>query len=61
VADPTKSASAVITLIPAVQITTTSLSGGTTGTAYSAAVSATGGVTPYTWSIASGQYLQGPH
>jgi len=35
-------------------ITTTSLANGTVGTNYLATVSATGGVTPYTWSIASG-------
>src|ERR1019366_7638125 len=59
VADATKSASATIALIPSVQITTSSLPGGTAGTAYSAALSATGGVTPYTWSIASGQLPSG--
>jgi len=59
VADTTKSASATVTLIPPVQITTISLPGGTAGTAYSAAVSATGGVAPYTWSIASGQLPAG--
>ncbi|MBA2642006.1 MAG: putative Ig domain-containing protein, partial [Actinobacteria bacterium] len=35
-------------------ITTTSLSGGTVGQAYSQTVAATGGATPYTWSVASG-------
>ena len=35
-------------------ISTTSLPGGTTGTAYSATLKASGGTTPYTWSIASG-------
>jgi hypothetical protein len=35
-------------------ITTTSLSNGTAGAAYSATVAATGGLTPYVWSIASG-------
>ena len=35
-------------------ITTTSLSNGTVGTAYSAAVKASGGCTPYKWAIASG-------
>jgi hypothetical protein len=34
---------------PALAITTTSLAAGTAGTAYSASVTATGGVTPYTW------------
>jgi endoglucanase len=35
-------------------VTTTSLPGGTVGETYSARLSATGGVTPYTWSLASG-------
>ena len=35
-------------------ITTTSLPGGTVGTAYSQTLQATGGTTPYTWSLASG-------
>jgi hypothetical protein len=58
-ADATKSASAAITLIPAITIMRTSQLSGTAGTAYSAAVSAIGGVTPYTWSIASGQLPPG--
>ena len=37
-----------------VAITTTSLPNGTVGTAYSAVVKASGGCTPYKWSIASG-------
>lgn len=35
-------------------ITTTSLPGGTTGSAYSATLGATGGTIPYTWSISAG-------
>src|SRR5206468_1329682 len=35
-------------------ITTTSLAAGTVGTAYSQALAATGGTTPYSWSVASG-------
>ena len=35
-------------------ITTTSLPGGTVGESYSATLEATGGATPYTWSVASG-------
>ena len=35
-------------------ITTTSLPGGTQGTPYSQQISATGGTTPYTWSISAG-------
>ena len=39
---------------PPLAVSTTSLPGGTAGTAYSQALSATGGTTPYTWSLASG-------
>ncbi|MEW5767715.1 MAG: putative Ig domain-containing protein [bacterium] len=40
-------------------ITTTSVPSGTVGTAYSQIVSATGGTTPYTWSILSGSLPPG--
>jgi hypothetical protein len=40
-------------------ITTTSLPDGVVGTAYSQAVTATGGVPPYTWSISSGSLPAG--
>ena len=40
-------------------ITTTSVPSGTVGTAYSAALTATGGTTPYRWSVASGQLPAG--
>ncbi len=40
-------------------ITTTSLPGGNNGWLYSANVKATGGVTPYTWSISSGSLPNG--
>jgi Putative Ig domain len=36
---------------PALAISTSSLPGGTAGTAYMATITATGGVTPYTWTI----------
>ncbi len=42
------------TPIVTLAITTTSLPSGTVGTAYSATLAATGGTTPYTWSIPSG-------
>lgn len=42
-----------------VAITTTSLANGTTGTAYSAAVKASGGCAPYKWTIASGKLPAG--
>jgi hypothetical protein len=50
-----------ITITPAVQlsISTTSLPAGTQGTAYSASVTAIGGVYPYSWSIASGSLPNG--
>src|SRR5579872_2844256 len=44
---------------PTLAITTTSLSPGQTGTAYSATLTATGGTPPYTWSISSGQLPPG--
>jgi len=40
----------------ALTVSTTSLPGGSTGTAYSATLAATGGVTPYTWSVISGSF-----
>jgi hypothetical protein len=40
-------------------ITTTSLSGGTTGVAYGASLAATGGTTPYAWSVSSGSLPAG--
>lgn len=40
-------------------ITTSSLPGGTVGSAYSATVSATGGTPPYTWSVSSGSLPSG--
>jgi hypothetical protein len=56
VADPAKSASATVTLnapvTASVTLQTTSLPGGTVNLGYSAALSATGGAAPYTWSAA---------
>jgi len=40
--------------IPPLAITTTTLSNGTTGTAYNATLGATGGAPPYTWALVSG-------
>lgn len=45
--------------ISPLSITTSSLSNGTSGTAYSAALAATGGQTPYTWKLASGSLPSG--
>ena len=54
-ADTTKSATAEVTVTPPpVSITTTSLSSATAGAAYSNTLSATGGTTPYAWTLASG-------
>jgi hypothetical protein len=58
----TATASLSITItasITPVQITTSSLAGGQTGTAYSATLSATGGTTPYSWSVSSGSLPAG--
>lgn len=48
------SASLSFTVVAQLAITTTSLPGGSLNTPYSAALAATGGTTPYTWSLASG-------
>lgn len=59
-ADTTKSAGAIATITaPTPTITTSSLPNGKTGLAYSATLAATGGTTPYTWSILSGQLPTG--
>lgn len=42
---------------PPLTITTTTLANGTTNTAYSAALQATGGTPPYTWTVATGSTL----
>jgi hypothetical protein len=41
------------------QVTTATLPGGTVGTSYSAALNATGGTAPYTWSVVSGSLPAG--
>ena len=43
-----------ITINPALSVTTSSLTEGVVGTAYSATLAATGGTTPYTWSVSTG-------
>jgi len=55
VADTTAS----ITVIPGLAITTTSLSNGKVGTSYSQTLVATGGTTPYTWTLTSGTLPNG--
>jgi Putative Ig domain len=64
---PSQTASATVTLSVAAQtapiapltITTSSLPTGTTGTAYSSLLQATGGTAPYIWSITSGNLPTG--
>ncbi len=51
--------SITVTAAVPLSITTTSLPAGLTGTAYSAPLTAIGGVSPYTWSLASGSLPPG--
>lgn len=56
----TKSPNLTLTISPAaLTITTSSLPSGQVGLAYAATLSATGGTTPYTWSLASGMLPSG--
>jgi Putative Ig domain len=60
VADPTKSSTASVTITPPpVSITTSSLSNATVGTTYSNTLIATGGTTPYSWTLSSGSLPTG--
>ena len=53
--DGTKTATLTINLVPPPSITTASLPAGTVGTAYTTTnLAATGGVSPYTWSVTAG-------
>lgn len=53
--DGTKTATLTINLVPPPSITTASLPAGTVGTAYTTTnLTATGGVSPYTWSVTAG-------
>ncbi len=59
---PTKTASAnlgITVSAPALSVTTSSLAAGSLGNAYSATVAATGGITPYAWSISAGNLPAG--
>jgi hypothetical protein len=62
-ADATKSGTATVTVTSTppsqLSVTTLSLPGGSVGGSYSAALAATGGATPYTWSIATGSLPSG--
>jgi hypothetical protein len=53
-ASPTVSATATMSLVPPLAITNATLPNGTTGVLYSATLTATGGIPPYTWSLVSG-------
>src|SRR6266446_2653767 len=51
------SSAAILTVnasIPPLQVTSSQLPGGTAGSAYSATLSASGGTSPYSWSVSSG-------
>jgi VCBS repeat-containing protein len=50
----TASKSLTISIYTPLAVSTTSLANGTTGTVYSQTLSATGGLTPYTWSVSTG-------
>jgi Putative Ig domain/Subtilase family len=49
-----QNASATLTVVPALSITTTSLASGQADMAYTATLAATGGVAPYTWTVSGG-------
>ncbi len=57
--DSTKSASLIVNLVPPPAISTTTLPQGNVGTAYSVSLNETGGVAPFTWTIASGSLPSG--
>lgn len=59
VADNTKSAPVSLLLVPPPSVTTTSLPNGTGGTAYTATLQESGGIAPFTWSVASGSLPNG--
>ena len=58
-ATDTQALSITIAAAAALTITTTSLPGGSVGQAYSQSVTATGGTTPYSWSVVSGSLPPG--
>jgi hypothetical protein len=57
IADATKTASATLTVPATPTITTTALAAGAVGTAYSATLAGSGGITPYIWSVNTGSAL----
>jgi hypothetical protein len=54
VSDPTKSAALQVTVNPLPSISTQSVQAATAGTNYSATISASGGSSPFTWTLSSG-------
>ena len=59
IADPKQSGTATIAVPAAPTITTASLTAGTVGTAYSLTLSGSGGISPYSFSIATGTLPSG--
>jgi len=57
--DPTKQATASLTVVTAPSVTTTSLPGATGGISYNATLQETGGVPPFTWTISAGNLPPG--
>lgn len=55
----TTSTTSTTSTTPTLTVSSTSLPSGTIGTPYSATLSASGGVTPYTWTITSYSYMPG--
>jgi Putative Ig domain len=56
---PAKMGQLTINLVPGPSFTNPNLTGGFVGTAYSATISVTGGIAPYTWTVASGSLPPG--
>jgi Putative Ig domain len=59
VADSTKSTPASLELVPPPSVITTSLPNGAGGTAYTATLQESGGIAPFSWSVASGSLPNG--
>lgn len=57
IGDTSKSASVTLTVAAAPSITTAGPLNGVVGTAYSVSLAASGGIAPYTWTVASGSAL----
>lgn len=59
VVQPNKSKEVAVTVVPGPSFTTPSFPGGYVGTAYSSTIAVTGGIAPYTWTVASGALPNG--